>query len=63
MVDIDETKIVTKGRLGPGEIIGVRIKKGKVYTNNEIKKEMQETALLSYMLYENGNIIIDEIMT
>jgi len=37
MVDIDETKIITKGRLGPGEIIGVRIKKGKVYTNNEIK--------------------------
>ena len=37
MVDIDEKKIVTKGRLGPGEIIGVRIKKGKVYTNNEIK--------------------------
>ena len=29
MVDIDETKIVTKGRLGPGEIIGVRIKKEK----------------------------------
>ena len=37
MVDIDETKIVTKGRLGPGEIIGVRIEKGKVYSNNEIK--------------------------
>ncbi len=37
MVEIDETKIVTKGRLGPGEIIGVRIKKGKVYTNNQIK--------------------------
>ena len=29
--------------------------------NNEIKKEMQETALLSYILYENGNIIVDEI--
>ena len=37
MVDIDETKIVSKGRLGPGEIIGLRIKKGKVYSNNEIK--------------------------
>ncbi len=37
MVDIDEKKIVTKGRLGPGEIIGIRIKKGKVYTNNQIK--------------------------
>jgi glutamate synthase (NADPH) large chain len=37
MVEIDEKKIVTKGRLGPGEIIGVRIGKGKVFTNNEIK--------------------------
>ena len=37
MVDLDEKKIVAKGRLGPGEIIGVRIGKGKVFTNNEIK--------------------------
>ena len=37
MVELDEKKIVTKGRLGPGEIIGVRIKKGKVFTNSEIK--------------------------
>jgi glutamate synthase (NADPH) large chain len=37
MVEIDEKKIVTKGRLGPGEIIGLRIGKGKVFTNNEIK--------------------------
>ncbi len=37
MVDLNEKKIVKKGRLGPGEIIGVRIEKGKVYTNSEIK--------------------------
>jgi glutamate synthase (NADPH) large chain len=37
MVELDEKKIVTKGRLGPGEIIGVRIGKGKVFTNSEIK--------------------------
>ena len=37
MVQLDEKKIITKGRLGPGEIIGVRIGKGKVFTNNEIK--------------------------
>ena len=37
MVELDEKKIVTKGRLGPGEIIGVRIGKGKVFTNTEIK--------------------------
>ncbi len=37
MVNLDEKKIVTKGRLGPGEIIGVRIEKGKVFSNSEIK--------------------------
>ena len=37
MVELDEKKIITKGRLGPGEIIGVRIGKGKVFTNSEIK--------------------------
>jgi len=53
MVDIDETKIVTKGRLGPGEILGVRIKKGKVYTNNEIKNYLAKE-------YKNfNNQIID----
>ena len=30
-------KILTKGRLGPGEIIGVRIEKGKVFSNSQIK--------------------------
>ena len=37
MVDIDEKKIVSKGRLGPGEVIGLRIEKGKVFSNSEIK--------------------------
>jgi len=37
MIDLNEKKIVSKGRLGPGEILGVRIEKGKVYTNKEIK--------------------------
>ncbi len=37
MIELDEKKIVSKGRLGPGEIIGIRINKGKVFNNNEIK--------------------------
>ena len=37
MIELNEKKILTKGRLGPGEIIGVRIEKGKVFLNNEIK--------------------------
>ena len=37
MVEINEKQILKKGRLGPGEVIGVRIAKGKVYSNTEIK--------------------------
>ncbi len=37
MIKLNEKKILSKGRLGPGEIIGVRIEKGKVFTNTKIK--------------------------
>ncbi len=37
MINLDEKTIVSKGRLGPGQILGLRIEKGKVYTNSEIK--------------------------
>jgi glutamate synthase (NADPH/NADH) large chain len=31
MIKLDEKKIISKGRIGPGEIIGIRINKGKVF--------------------------------
>ena len=31
MIELNEKKILSKGRLGPGEIIGVRIEKGKIF--------------------------------
>ena len=37
MINIEQNKIISKGRLGPGDIMGIRIEKGKVYKNNEIK--------------------------
>ena len=37
MIELNEKKILSKGRLGPGEIIGVRIEKGKVFSNSQIK--------------------------
>ncbi len=37
MIELNEKKILTKGRLGPGEIIGIRIEKGKVFSNSQIK--------------------------
>ena len=37
MIELNEKQIISKGRLGPGEIIGVRIAKGKIFTNEKIK--------------------------
>ena len=56
MIDLNEKKIVTKGRLGPGEIIGVRIEKGKVFTNNEIKNYLAK----EYKHFNNQIIDLDK---
>ncbi len=37
MIELDEKQIISKGRLGPGEIIGVKIDKGKLFNNSDIK--------------------------
>ena len=37
MIQLNEKRILSKGRLGPGEIIGIRIEKGKVFFNDQIK--------------------------
>ena len=37
MIPLDEKRIIFKGRLGPGKIIGVHLDKGKVFDNNDIK--------------------------
>jgi len=33
----------------------------KLASDDYVKKQMNETAMLSYLMYENGNVIIDEI--
>ena len=37
MVQIPESKITSKGRLGPGQLIAVNLKKGKIYRDKDIK--------------------------
>ena len=37
MVQIPESKIISKGRLGPGQLIAVNLKKGKIYRDKDIK--------------------------
>ncbi len=37
MIKIPEEKIISKGKLGPGQIIAIDLKKGKLYKDTEIK--------------------------
>ena len=59
MINIDEKKIVTKGRLGPGEIIGVRIEKGKLFTNEKIKNYLAK----DYKHFNNQIVDLDKKLT
>ncbi len=56
MIEFNEELIVSKGRLGPGDIIGVRIDKGKVYTNNQIKNFLAK----EYKGFNNQIIDLDK---
>ncbi len=40
MVNIDESSILKKGHLSPGQIIGVNLKEGKFFSSNEIKNDL-----------------------
>ena len=40
MVHIDEARIIERGRLGPGEMIGVNLADGRVVYDDELKKEL-----------------------
>ncbi|MGA3304581.1 MAG: glutamate synthase large subunit [Stellaceae bacterium] len=37
MVKLDEAQVIEKGRLGPGQMIGVELAQGKLYRDREIK--------------------------
>jgi glutamate synthase (NADPH/NADH) large chain len=40
MVVVDESKVVEKGRVGPGEMLAVDLKEGRSYTDSEIKEKL-----------------------
>ena len=56
MIEFNEELIVSKGRLGPGDILGVRIDKGKVFTNNQIKNFLAK----EYKGFNNQIIDLDK---
>ena len=43
MVDIDESKIKERGRVGPGQMIAINFKEGKFYTDFEIKNKLSQS--------------------
>jgi glutamate synthase (NADPH/NADH) large chain len=59
MIELNEKKILTKGRLGPGEIIGVRIEKGKVFFNDDIKDYLAK----EFKQFNSQIVDLDEKLT
>ena len=43
MVEIEEEKILERGRVGPGQMIAVNFKEGKFYTDVEIKNKLSRS--------------------
>ena len=61
MVQIPEKKIISKGRLGPGQLIAVNLKKGKIYRDKEIKDYLKE--IRSICDENNFLMIVDEVQS
>jgi len=56
MVSIPQEKIISKGRLGPGQIIAVDLDKGKVYDSKSIKNKVSKI----YKKYNKQIIDLDK---
>ena len=59
MVEIPEKKILEKGRLGPGQLIAVNLKKGKIYKDKEIKDYLSK----DYKQFNKQIIHLDKKIT
>ncbi len=56
MINIPEEKIIKKGRLGPGELIAVELKKGKLFQDKEIKDYISK----DYKKYSSQIVDLDK---
>ena len=59
MVQIPESKILSKGRLGPGQLIAVNLKKGLIYKDKEIKDYLSK----DYKKFHKQIIHLDKKIT
>ena len=56
MIEFNEKLILSKGRLGPGEVLGIRLEKGKIFKNNQIKNFLAK----EYKHFNNQIIDLDK---
>ena len=56
MINIPEESIIEKGKLGPGQIIAIDLKKGKLYKDKEIKDYLAK----DYKKYNKQIIDLDK---
>ena len=56
MINIPEEKIISKGKLGPGQIIAIDLKKGKLFKDKEIKDYLAK----DYKKYNKQIIDLDK---
>lgn len=47
LVQIDEDRVTRKGRLGPGEMLAVNLKEGKVYFNDDINALFEKNTIIA----------------
>lgn len=60
VLDIDQSNITSKGRLGPGQMLLIDLEKGQLFTNDEIKNEI--ATKYPYRKWLNdGQITIDTL--
>jgi glutamate synthase (ferredoxin) len=53
MIDIEPSKVIEKGRLGPGKIIAVDTLKGVLLKNEEVKKQLASQRTYSEWVHRN----------
>jgi glutamate synthase (NADPH/NADH) large chain len=60
MVYMDESKIIEKGRVGPGQSIGVNLAEGKFYHNGELRELLADAA--PYGEWMKNTTHLDELL-
>nr|WP_243735614.1 glutamate synthase large subunit [Dongia mobilis] len=60
MVRLDETRLRTKGRLGPGQMLAVNLAEGRLYDNNTILDQLAATA--DFSGWVKGITVIDDLI-